>query len=404
MTIMRMVLLLALAGLVASTGFLLLAVLASFRYRNRRSHGSSRERLPPATMLKPLCGLEPNLESRLASFFEQDYPSFEIVFGTRDSSDPSIDIVHTVRAKYPHIPVKFVFSGEPKRPNAKVCSLQKMVAEAAYEYLVISDSDVRVSPNYLRDVVRPLLQPEVGLVTCLYRGVPTDGIWSRLDALGMSVEMTAGVIVADLLEGMKFALGPTVAIRGDVLEQIGGFDRLADYCADDYVLGELVHRGGKTVVLSDHVIDHLAINRSLRGSILHQVRWMKSARVSRPVGHVASVLGFAMPFGVLGLIASARLHHLVFGMGLFVAAYLNRVVLSIACGWRVVGDLQALRFCWLYPLRDLMGFGVWCASFCGRKIVWRGDYYRLEKNGQMSRKDECAPSDRGSGVLLLPPR
>jgi ceramide glucosyltransferase len=383
MEFMRLLLLLAGAGLIASTGFLFLAVLASSRFVNRGAHKSSGEILPSATLLKPLCGLEPNLESNLTSFFEQDYPSFEIVFGTRDASDPAIDIARTAHVKYPHVPVKFVFSGEPERPNAKVCSLQKMVAEAAFDYLVISDSDVQVSHDYLRHVVRPLLRPEVGLVTCPYRGVPTGGLWSRLEALGMSVEMTSGVIVADLLEGMKFALGPTMAIRRDVLERIGGFDRLADYCADDYLLGECVHRAGKTVVLSDHVIDHLAINLSLRDSILHQVRWMKSTRFSRPVGHVWSVLTFAVPFGILGLIASARLHHPVFGMALFVGAFLNRVILSIACGWRVVRDRRALQFCWLYPVRDLMGFGFWCASFFGREIVWRGEDYRLEADSRM---------------------
>jgi ceramide glucosyltransferase len=264
----------ALAGLISCTGFLVLLAIAAVRFRRRPRPLACTSGLPPVSLLKPLCGPEPGLETNLASFFAQDYPSFEIIFGTRNSHDPALQVVRAVHKCYPQVPVKFVFSGEPDRPNAKVCSLQKMCAQASSDYLVISDSDVRVAPDYLRKVIAPLLDPKVGLVTCLYRGVPTGGIWSRLEALGMSVEMTAGVMVADLLEGMRFALGPSMATRRDVLEAIGGFEILADYCADDYVLGHRIYQSGRRVVLSEHVIDHVVNNRSFLPSILHQLRWM----------------------------------------------------------------------------------------------------------------------------------
>ena len=251
---------------------------------------------------------------------------------------PLSEVVRRISRKYPSVPVKIVATGEALRPNAKVCSLVKMHARAAHDYFIISDSDVKVAPNYIAEVVRPLLEPRNGMVTCLYRGVPTGGLWSKLEALGMSVEMTSGAIVANLLEGMKFALGPTMAVRRDALDAVGGFEPLADYCADDYVLGREIAESGRQVVMSHHVIDHVVINRSFACSMRHQIRWMKSTRFSRRAGHAGTVLTFAMPFGVLGLLAGGALHHWALGVGLFAAAYLNRVVMAMVAGWGVVRD------------------------------------------------------------------
>ncbi len=346
--------------------------------------GRWKSELPPVTVLKPLCGFEPALEANLTSFFEQDYPKYEIIFGARDNRDPAIAVARRIAAFYPHVPVKFRFSGEPDWPNGKIWSLRKMARAMSHEYVVLSDSDVRVTPEYLREVVRPLLDPKVGLVTCVYRGVTAGSIWSRMEALGLSVEMTAGVVVADMLEGMTFALGPTMATRKDVLEAIGGFEALADFYADDYVLGNEVFKSGRTVVLSTHVIDNVLFYQSFQSSISHQVRWMRSTRFSRPAGHFSTALTFAMPFGLLGLIAGLLSGHWVIGTAMFGFAFVNRVVMSVAAGWGVVRDPYALRDAWLYPLRDLMGFGWWCASYFSKDMVWRkGERYRFQVGGRM---------------------
>jgi len=376
-------LVIAAIGIVSCTVFLTFVAISALRFRRRCKAPQHDSGTPFVSLLKPLCGLEPRLEENLTSFFQQDYPNFEIVFGTRDGSDPALNVVRTVQARFPHVPVKIAFSGQPDRPNAKVCSLIKMCKQADAEYLIISDSDAHVSPGYLREVVRPLLNPKVGLVTCIYRGVPTGGFWSRLEALGMSVEMTAGVLAADLLEGMKFALGPTMAIRRNVLDAIGGMEILADYCADDYVLGNRVHEAGYEVVLSQYVVDHIVLNYSFRSSMLHQVRWMKSTRFSRPKGHLGTIFTFAMPFGLLGLASGFLAGHALLGVSLFVAAVVNRVLLSLLAGWTVVRDPQSLKYCWLYPVRDLLGFFLWCASFTSGQIVWREQVYRLETGGKM---------------------
>ena len=379
----RLLLFVAAAGLVTSTGYLLLVSIASARFRRQRRAANVPAAFPPVTLLKPLCGMEPGLEANLTSFFEQQYSSFEIIFGARRADDPALDVVRRISRKYPSVPVKIVATGEPLGPNAKVCSLVKMYAHAAHDYLIISDSDVHVAPNYIAEIVGPLLHPGNGMVTCLYRGVPTGGFWSKLEALGMSVEMTSGAIVANLIEGMKFALGPTMAVRRDALDAVGGFEPLADYCADDYVLGRNIAESGRQVVMSQHVIDHVVINRSFANSMRHQIRWMKSTRFSRRAGHAGTVLTFAMPFGLLGLVAAGALHQWELGIGLFAISYLNRMLMAVVAGWGVVRDLRALRLAWLYPLRALMGFFFWCASYSGHEIEWRGDWYRLEQGGRM---------------------
>jgi ceramide glucosyltransferase len=379
-------LLLAIVGLASSTGFLVLVIAAAIRFRKRRTSSATGDAvLPAVTLLKPLCGLEPNLEANLESFFAQDYPEFEIIFGTRDGRDPALEIVRFLQRKYPSVPVKIIYSGEPDRPNAKVCSLEKMCKRAKYGYLIISDSDVEVRSNYIREVARPLLDTKVGLVWCIYRGVPTGGLWSALEALGMSVEMVSGVIVADMLAGMTFALGPTMAVRREVLDEVGGMAALADYCADDYVLGNEVHRAGYEVVMSPHVIDHVVMNRSSASSMLHQLRWAKSTKFSRPSGHFGSVLTFAMPFGLLGGLAAWIDGMPMLAMGLLAVAFVNRMILSITAGYGAIKDVRALRFCWLYPVRDLMAFGFWCGSYFGDTVDWRGEKYRVLRGGKMVR-------------------
>lgn len=392
----------AAAGLIASTIFLLLVIIAAHRFRSRQREAPARgeHKLPPVSVLKPLHGEEPQLEENLESFFRQDYPTFELIFGARNGNDAALRTVNSLRKKYPQIRTDIVLSGEPAYPNAKVFALEKMLARASYPTLVMTDSDVRARADCLEQVVRPLADGNVGLVTCIYRGIPTSGLWSRLEALGMSVEMSSGVLVADLLEGMKFALGPTMATRKDVVDGLGGFGVLGNYCADDFVLGQLTHNAGKTVVLSRHVIDHVVLNRSARESFLHQVRWMKSSRFSRPLGHAGTGLTFAMPFGLLGMAAGWMLGDWTLALELMSLAILNRIVQALVVGWGVVRDRRSLWFSWLYPARDLLGFVLWCASFLGAGIVWRGERYRLTAGGRMVRESSRpgSPAEREEPV------
>ena len=274
----------AVFGLITSSVFtgMTLAALPRFLRERRDAEAELNKRpgfTPPVTLLKPLAGAEPDLEAHLASFFEQDYPTFEILFCARQPDDAGLDIARRVATRYPRIPAKFMSTGEPPYINAKVASMELMEKSAAYDILVISDSDVRVTPDYLRAVALPFADQQVGGMCCLYRGIAAGGgLWARLEAVGMSVEMTSGVLVARMMEGMQFVLGPTMAFRRDAIRKMGGFKVTADYCADDFVLGNEMYKLGKTVVLSHHAIDHIVINLSLMASLKHQVRWMKSTR------------------------------------------------------------------------------------------------------------------------------
>ncbi len=384
---MKLLLGLGCFGLLTSTIFTAMVFTGVWRFvRMRkpcgRAGGSSF--FPPVTLLKPLHGAEPDLEAHLVTFFQQDYPKYEILFCARHPEDAGLQIAQRVAARFPHIPVQFLTTGEPKYINAKVHSMERMEAAAHYDLFVISDSDVRVRPEYLREIIAPFVDPKVGMLTCVYRGVAADsGIWSRLEAAGMSVEMTSGVLVADLTEGMKFALGPTMIVRRECVAEIGGFGVLGDYCADDFLLGNLVAERGHTVVLSEHVIDHIVINERFVSSVKHQVRWMKSTRFSRPLGHLGTVLTFSVPFGILAAAAALTLRSHWLALGLFAWSVLSRSAMAVVVGAVVVGEQNLLRLGVLYPFRDLLGFFYWVASYFSDKIVWRGEIYQLVEGGRM---------------------
>jgi ceramide glucosyltransferase len=349
--------------------------------------------LPPVSLFKPLHGAEPNLEAHLETFFRQDYPEYEIIFGARVSADAGLQAARRVAARHPNIPVKFVLTGEPWYVNAKVCTLELMEKAASHDIFIVSDSDVRVSREYIREVAAPFADNKVGAVTCLYRGVAEQGLWSKLEAAGMSVEMSAGVLVADLIEGMQFTLGPTMAVRRNCVQEIGGFGALGAYCADDFVVGNEIANNGHTVVLSTHVIDHMVLNSNFVDSQKHQIRWMKSTRFSRPKGHLGTCLTFSVPFGLIAAAAAWMMHDHRLAFGLLAYSVVSRAMLAALVGGLVVRDRRLLRTCLLYPLRDLLGFCYWVASYGNNRIVWRNQIYRLAPGGLMVAPPEALQTE-----------
>jgi len=370
----------ALVGTASSAVFLGLALLGVIKFRSdaRQQSGSIPEdtHLPPVSVLKPVHGLEAQLKENIESFFLQDYPDYEVLFAADEADDPALEVVREVCARYPHIRSRVLVTGTPW-PNPVVYSFHCLAEAAAHEILVTTDSDVEVGPRYLREIVPPLLDPKVGMVTCVYRGKNAAGFFSGLTAIGMSVEMTAGVLVANLLEGMKFGLGPTTVVRKDSLASIGGYTALRDYIAYDFAIGNLMARTGYRVVLSGHVIDHVVNQGSFRRMWQNQLRWAQTTRYSRPKGHFGSGLIFAMPYGILGLLAAAGLGHWGIGIVLLAVAVLNRLAEAWLVGWMVVRDPEVRSAPWLYPLRDLLGFIVWFASYLRLRYVWRDSRFEL---------------------------
>ncbi len=395
--ILHILLAFGLFGLFTATVYTVLVLCGVRRFLAHRDPGPvarpALPMLPPVTLLKPLHGAEAGLEANLERFFRQDYPEYEILFCARTATDAGLEIARRVAARYPAVPARFLTTGEPPFANAKVASLDRMGRMAHHDIFVISDSDVCVEPGYLQAVVRPFADSGVGLVTCLYRGVAAppaandpaapSPLWSQLEGVGMSIEMTAGVLVAEMMEGMQFALGPTMAVRRSCVEEIGGFVSLGQYCSDDFLLGNRIAARGHRVVLSDHVIDHIILNERFVDSLKHQVRWMKSTRFSRPKGHFGTALTFSVPFGLLALLAAAGLGHPGWGLLAFSWSVLNRVLLAAVVGGAVVKERGLWRTVLLYPLRDLMGFCFWAASYGTNTILWRGEVYELLPGGAM---------------------
>jgi ceramide glucosyltransferase len=394
---MNLLLVLGITGIITSTMYAVLVALGVFRLARRRRMLKPATFTPPVSLLKPLHGLEPDLQAHLQSFFAQDYPEFEIIFCARSERDPALAIARQVAASYPRIQSKFVSSGDAPYANAKVWSLERMQSAAAYRFFVVSDSDVSVTPDYLRAVIAPFVDEQVGLVTCLYRGVG-GSFWSKLEAVGMSIEMSAGVLVAEMLEGMKFALGPTMVVRRDSLEAAGGFRALGPYHADDFMLGNLIAAQGQQVVLSTHTIDHHVLNSSFVPSVLHQIRWMKSTRFSRPKGHFGTALTFSMPYGLLAAGAAAALHRPLLGALLLLWSLGSRVAIGALVGGLVVSEPRRLRSALLYPLRDLLGFGYWIASYVSNQVRWRGEVYNLFHDGFM--RNDSQSGEREPEAIL----
>jgi ceramide glucosyltransferase len=371
------------------TGMVAAGVVRFLRDRQRNKRARPVVYAPPVSLLKPLHGAEPDLRDNLISFFDQDYPGeFEILFCARSLDDRGLATAHEVASLYPHISARLLAIEGAPFVNAKVSSLEAMGAIAAHDIFIISDSDVHVTPDYIREVVSEFRDPQVGAITCLYRGVAEKGAWAKLEAAGMSVEMTSGVMAANLVETMQFLLGPTMAVRRQAVERMGGFARLGSYCSDDYLLGNWIAALGYKVVLSSHVIDHIVLNLSFMTSMKHQIRWMKSTRFSRPKGHFGTGLTFSVPFGMLALIAGLSGGHAVVGAALLLYSVLLRMLLALLVAGSVVQDRALLRTTLLYPLRDLMGFVFWALSYTSGTILWRGSLYRLGEHGKMQSADK----------------
>ncbi len=382
-------LLLALLGSLTSTIYLGMTLFALSRYlrdagEEQKAAVTPASSLPPVTIFKPVHGMEEELAANLESFFQQDYPDYEVIFGARDLDNPAAQVAQQVRAKYPQVPSRMILSGPPEWPSAKVFSLDKMIRASSRSYFIISDSDVRVAADFLRNTIPPLLDPKVGLVTCMYRGIPARDFWSNLEALGLSVEMSSGVMVANMMEGMRFALGPAMATRRDAVDAIGGIEAVADYYSDDFELGNRIWAKGYKVVLSHYIVKNVLTTRTMMRTLGDQLRWMKSTRYSRPAGHAGTGLTYAVPFGILGLLAAAALGKWDIGLGLLALACVNRMIQSVAVGWSVARDPRAIWLCWFYPLRDLFGFVAWILSYTSRNFYWRGEMYSFGKGGKIS--------------------
>ena len=386
--LVRVLFWLALLGTVTSSIYCLMVLAAAVRFglRKRREERRPADFLPSISVLKPVHGTEDGMERNFETFFEQDYPEFELLFCARHDSDEGLQLARRVGARYPQVNARYITCGEPRPAfhNAKVFSLARLDAEAKNDLYITSDADVRVTPDYLRRMVQNLKDPHMGLASCLYIGTPHEGagLTSKLDAVGKSVEMSSGVLVADMIEGTKFALGATMAVRRKSFQDVGGFDVLGQFYADDFVLGNRLAEQGTGVQMATHVIRLMVQDSPFWLSFRNQLRWMQSTRRSRPWGHLGSGLTFAMPFGVLGLLWGVLSGHPVAGVLWLLGMAVNRW-LQAGAVLRVMGDSEWVGNTAIYPLRDALGSVLWLASYGGENFYYRGKVYKLKEGGRV---------------------
>jgi len=368
---------LAVAILLAPTwAYVIAAVLAVRRFVRRPAPAAADQ--PPTSVLKPLHGDEPGLYENLRSFAEQDYPTAQIILGVSDPADTALPVARGLACDLVDRDIALVVDGRVNGSNRKVANLENMLDRARHQIVALADSDMRVDRHYLAVVTAPLQDPKTGVVTCLYRGVPTGGRWSDFGAMHINFGFLPSAMVAESLGLGGGCFGATIALRRETLERIGGFTRLRDELADDHRIGAEIRALGLSVVLSRYIVEARVFEPSFASLWQHELRWARTIRAVAPVGFAGSIL--AQPIAIAALGAAAT------GFGLTSCVFL---VISCALRWvtaRAVARELGLSAPqpWLLLARDALSFAVFVASFFGRTVFWRDQLFHVEASGRMT--------------------
>lgn len=375
------VLLIALAPL----GYYFVAILAAIRFFRRERAKKLPDFTPPVSLLKPVLGVDFGTRENFKSFCEQNYPEFEILFCVNELSDPAVPIIRELMTQFPGRSIQILSGAKQLGSNRKVNNLVLLTREAKYNMLVQSDGDVRVGPNYLREVVAPFADQSVGVVSCFYRGIAEPNLGAEMEAIGATSDFFAGALVADWTEGVTFALGASVATTKSWLGKIGGYEALANLLADDYEIGNRIHRAGGKVLLSREAVWTMYPAQTGKSFWEHQVRWARTVRLVRPASYFALLFTHGLPWALLAALAAPT----AWVGSAFLFAYLVlRLTMAQVAGVWGIGDEVLRRKLWLVPLRDAICFVVWLASFGSDRVNWGGVEYVIQ-NGEMK---EVAPS------------
>jgi ceramide glucosyltransferase len=363
-------------ALAPSVYYVLAIVAAAQFFKKPPAISPSSVGLPPISILKPIRGLDRETHENYASFAAQDYPEFEILFGVSDAADPAIPVIEKLIRDFPQRPIRLLIGSEPLGGSDKMNKVCRMARQARFDLLIVSDSDVRVGPNFLRAVAEPFRDAQVGGVTCLYRGLTDGSLAADIEAVGNSADFAPGVLTAWMLGGRRldFMLGAVMATTKRHVAAIGGFEALVDYFCDDYELGNRLAASGAGVELCRETVAIVYPRQTLAEAFRHQLRWNLSIRYSRPWGHFGLLFAQGLFWTILGIALAPSLWLAC----LYAAAYgLLRVDAALAVGGRGMGDQILRDKAWLLPVRDAFGFFVWLFSFFPQKIHWRGLQFRV---------------------------
>jgi ceramide glucosyltransferase len=372
---------------VAGMGYFLAAILAARIFIAQR-RAAIPAFTPGVSILKSLKGLDPGMMDAFRSHCRQNYTGeYELLFGASSLDDPAVAAVEQLKLEFPALAIQLVECPARLGTNGKVSTLTQLATHARYDFLLINDSDITVSPRYLERVMAHFADAQTGMVTALYRGRAHQTLASRLEALGIATDFQAGVLLSKMLEGgLHYGLGSTLAVRREALEKLGGLITLVDHLADDYELGARIDGAGYRVVLSAEVVETAIPAYGWRGFVDHQLRWARTVRDARPGGYAGLLFTHGMAWALLNVLASGLSPVSLWLLGL---SFFLRLALAMTVGAEVLGDHQVLPGLWLLPLRDVVAMGVWIAGFAGNTIVWRGQRFVLE-GGKLMKLDEPA--------------
>ncbi len=364
-----------------SLAYALISLYCARKYFNQHDHPTADPHFPAVTILKPVKGMDEDNYDNFASFCRQDYPGkLQLVFAVASPDDPVIPVIRRVIAGFPDHDIMLCINPALHGPNYKVSNLINALPHASHDIVIVCDSDIMVAPDYLQSVVAHFSDPQVGLVTSLYRTSNVHGIATAVETLGFTAEMIPNVLVARQLEGLTFALGASMAVRREALLDIGGFDALANYLADDYQLGNKIHLAGWRIALDSCFVESVIKPENIMAVLSRQLRWARTMRVSRPGGYLAS--GITLPFPAV-LLATLLAPSPAVGLAAVVLLYGVRLSVSTIFSRSFVKDNLLPRWLWLLPLRDMLAFFAWALSFLGNRVEWRGSRFILKPGGKI---------------------
>ena len=349
----------------------------SYFHASRNGPQRDPESKPPVSILKPVCGLDREARENFASFCRLDYPEYEILFGVTDENDPAIPVIEDLQRAFPGRAIRLLVGALSVGTSPKMNLLCRLVREAKYNLLVINDSDVRVESDYLRNATAPFRDPKVGVVTALFRSITEGDFASDLDAVGVPSDSSASALVAERFGGMDFALGWTMATTKQRLEEIGGFEAMADHHSDDFTLGNRIARNGYRVVLMRKPIWMVFPKERLSQFLKHELRWSTMLRNIRPAGYLGLAMTFGLPWAILAAVVS---HSLALAAAYLLTYFVLRLTMAWTIGVWGLSDPVVRRKIWLVPIRDAVNFFVWVAGFFFSKVQWRGKQYRVQKS------------------------
>ena len=384
--------LLALISLCA-IGYLLFAnfVIIELRKSRKRPHIPSGF-TSPATVFKPICGLEHGMDENLRSFCEQDYPEYQIIFGLHGKDDTAIPVIEKIIQDYPQLDLEIVIDTRLHGSNHKVSNLINMFPSAKHDIFLVADSDMRVGKNYLHDIVAPFANAANGAVTCLYSGRSEGGLASRLNAMFINEWFLPSVLISNALKDINYCLGATMAVRREILSDFGGFEALSDYLADDYMLGQMVSERGYKIHLSHTIVENLSYESSYKSLFLHELRWARTLRAVEPLGYLGTFLTDTLMLGSLtAFFALIFTQHTLLPASILGIAITARILLHLqvksALGLNGRGSLL------LIPVRDLLSFIIRIVSFTGHSVEWRNHTFSVDDEGLIHEEPETDSRD-----------